>query len=125
MEVASGRGCIYRVLQSRCCSSLARPQQHVPVFFPCFLPAECAVRPGLLFGAATPEDRTGLRAVLGRGLPGPCFPCFLRVKGLSQLEWGSLGVVLPARPCPTQSDPALGVKATKTLCFGEPREDQG
>lgn len=50
-EVASGRVC-YRVLQSRCCSSLARPQQHIPVFFPCFLPAECAVRPGLLFGAA-------------------------------------------------------------------------
>lgn len=95
-EVASGRSC-YRVVQSRCCSSLARPHQHVPVFFPCFLPAECAVRPGLLFGAATPEDKTGLRAVLGRGLPGQpraIFPMFPQGKGLSWLERGSLGVVL-------------------------------
>lgn len=76
--------------------------QHIPGFFPCLLPADCAVRPALLFGAAMQDDKTYLRAVVGKGLPGPAQPSWAGVipqgKGLSRLGWCFPKAVLSARP---------------------------
>lgn len=58
-----------RLLQPAC------PSQHLPDFFPCLLPAECAVRPALLFGAATRDDKIYLSAEVEIQSP-PCLPCW-------------------------------------------------
>lgn len=96
MKVVSSRAC-YGVLQS---TSPVCPQQHIPGFFPCLLPA---VRPALLFGAATRDDKTHLSAGVGRGLPAPA-------------QHGGAGPIpqgkgLPRLVLPHQVTGELGVKA--------------
>lgn len=96
MEVVSSRAC-YGVLQS---SRLARPHQHIPGFFPCLLPA---VRPALLFGAATQDDKTHLSAGVRRGCPGPA-----RHGGAGPIPQGK---GLPGLVLPHQVTRELGVEA--------------
>lgn len=129
------------VLPSIHCSGPARPHQHVPGFFPCLLPAECAVRPALLFGAATRNNKIYLSAVVGRGLPGPAqhgwAGIFHQGKELPRPGPCFLRAVLPADPCPTPNNWGAGGKghlfqielmgfgAWGVLCFGNPSKVQG